>query len=113
LKYWFAGREKRLSLGIYPEVSLAEAREKRDRLRAILSEGKDPSDYVKQQRADRLAEEGRQLAATRFSLDNDGALSFRFGNRRLTLTPAETTELRSFLDATRGVSTKESHHALD
>ena len=31
LKYWFDGRERRMSLGVYPDVSLADAREKRGR----------------------------------------------------------------------------------
>lgn len=30
LKYRFAGKEKRLSLGVYPDVSLKDARERRD-----------------------------------------------------------------------------------
>lgn len=33
LKYRFAGKEKKLAFGVYPEVSLAEAREKRDQAR--------------------------------------------------------------------------------
>jgi integrase len=36
LKYRLAGKEKRLSLGTYPEVTLAEAREKRDEARRLL-----------------------------------------------------------------------------
>ena len=32
LKYRFAGKEKTLALGVYPEVSLAEARETRDKV---------------------------------------------------------------------------------
>lgn len=43
LKYRFAGREKRLAFGVYPEVSLAEARARRDDARALLRDGKDPS----------------------------------------------------------------------
>lgn len=43
MKYRFAGREKRLAFGVYPEVSLAEARARRDEARALLREGKDPS----------------------------------------------------------------------
>lgn len=43
LKYRFAGREKRLAFGVYPEVSLAEARARRDEARALLRDGKDPS----------------------------------------------------------------------
>lgn len=43
LKYRFGGKEKRLSLGAYPEVSLREARAKRAELRRQLDCGKDPS----------------------------------------------------------------------
>lgn len=39
LKYRIAGKEKKLSLGVYPDVSLAEARIKRDDARKIISEG--------------------------------------------------------------------------
>ncbi len=43
LKYRFAGKEKRLSLGTYPEVTLKEARERRDDARKLLGDGIDPS----------------------------------------------------------------------
>jgi len=43
LKYYWAGREKRLSLGIYPEVSLLQARHRRDEARRTLAGGDDPS----------------------------------------------------------------------
>jgi integrase len=43
LKYRFNGKEKRLSLGVYPEVSLKEARSHRDESRKMLSAGIDPS----------------------------------------------------------------------
>jgi integrase len=42
LKYRFGPKEKRLALGVYPEVTLAAARHARDRARELLSEGKDP-----------------------------------------------------------------------
>lgn len=38
-----AGKEKMLSLGVYPDVSLREARNKRDELRALIAKGVDPS----------------------------------------------------------------------
>ena len=41
-KYRFDGKEKRLSLGAWPEVSLKEARERRDRARLALQDGVDP-----------------------------------------------------------------------
>jgi integrase len=42
LKYRFAGKEKRLALGVFPEVSLTEAREARDTARAQLRNDIDP-----------------------------------------------------------------------
>ncbi|XOD02626.1 tyrosine-type recombinase/integrase [Burkholderia sp. 22PA0099] len=42
LKYRSAGKEKRLSLGVYPEVSLKDARAKRDSARTQLADGVDP-----------------------------------------------------------------------
>jgi len=42
-KYRFAGKEKLISYGVYPEVSLAEARANRDESRRLLREKVDPS----------------------------------------------------------------------
>ena len=52
-KYRYGGKEKKLSLGQYPEVSLAEAREGRDRARKLLTANQDPS--LAKQEAKRLA----------------------------------------------------------
>lgn len=46
-KYWrmdyrFAGKRKTLALGVFPEISLAEAREKREHARKLLSSDIDP-----------------------------------------------------------------------
>ena len=43
LKYRFAEKEKRLVIGPYPEITLAKAREERDRVRALLREYRDPA----------------------------------------------------------------------
>ena len=43
LKYRFGGKEKLLALGTYPEVSLKEARNRRDETRKMLANGVDPS----------------------------------------------------------------------
>ncbi|MDR2819424.1 MAG: tyrosine-type recombinase/integrase [Desulfovibrio sp.] len=48
-KYSFEGKEKRLSLGSWPDVSLKEARDKRDDYRRILQKGEDPSPAKKKQ----------------------------------------------------------------
>ena len=44
LKYRFQGREKLLSLGAFPAVSLADARRARDEAKALLASGTDPSE---------------------------------------------------------------------
>lgn len=58
LKYRFGGKEKKLAFGVYPEVSLAEAREKRDKARKLIADNIDPG-VVKQasKRATMLATE--------------------------------------------------------
>ncbi len=43
-KYRFGGKEKRLSLGVYPDVGLKEARERREDSRKILGNGIDPGE---------------------------------------------------------------------
>ncbi|MBF5089835.1 DUF4102 domain-containing protein [Novosphingobium sp. NBM11] len=43
LKYRVDGKEKKLAIGSYPEVGLADARRRRDEARELLSIGKDPS----------------------------------------------------------------------
>ncbi|WP_421300014.1 tyrosine-type recombinase/integrase [Aeromonas veronii] len=58
LKFRFAGKEKVLALGVYPEVSLKEARAKREEARRQLADGIDPSLARKQSKvANRLASE--------------------------------------------------------
>ena len=42
-KYRYGGKEKRLALGVYPDVTLAQAREARDEARKTLAAGEDPS----------------------------------------------------------------------
>ena len=42
MKYRYNGKEKRLALGVYPQVSLKEARDKRDRAKKQLEQGIDP-----------------------------------------------------------------------
>ncbi|MDF3081501.1 tyrosine-type recombinase/integrase [Burkholderia sola] len=56
LKYRFAGKEKRLALGVYPDVPLAAARAKREDARKRLAAGIDPGEAKKaDKRAARLA----------------------------------------------------------
>lgn len=56
LKYRFGGTEKLLTVGTYPQTSLAEARQKRDDARALLEKGIDPGDTKKAQKAAEVQE---------------------------------------------------------
>jgi len=50
-KYRFEGKEKRLSLGVYPDVGLKDAREQRDEMRKLLAKGVDPGENKKAKKA--------------------------------------------------------------
>ncbi|CCW31792.1 integrase [Xenorhabdus nematophila F1] len=51
LKYRIAGKEKLLALGVYPDISLADARTKRNEARRTLSGGNDPIEEKKAEKA--------------------------------------------------------------
>lgn len=53
-KYRLDGREKRISLGVYPDVGIAEARERREEARKFVAAGVDPGH---QRRAEKAAAE--------------------------------------------------------
>jgi len=56
IRYFHLGKEKTLALGNYPDVTLAEAREKRDAARKLLAQGVNPSQERKEQKAAALAQ---------------------------------------------------------
>lgn len=62
LKYRVDGREKKLGFGTYPDVSLSEARRRRDEARELIAFGKDPS-------------RERQRAKVRSRLDADNTFN--------------------------------------
>jgi hypothetical protein len=59
LKYRYAGKEKLLALGVFPETSLAEARQKRDAARKLLDAGEDPTN-AKRERKRQIIEKSEQ-----------------------------------------------------
>ena len=63
LKYRFNGKEKRLSLGTYPDTGLADARGKRDEARKLLAAGIDPGEHRKAEKA-----AGEERAASSFEV---------------------------------------------
>ncbi|MCJ1962281.1 tyrosine-type recombinase/integrase [Novosphingobium mangrovi (ex Hu et al. 2023)] len=72
MKYRVDGREKKLGLGTYPEVGLAEARRRRDAAREQMAQGKDPS-----------REKQREKARERLDAENTfAALASEFCEKR-------------------------------
>ena len=54
MKYRHAGKEKRLALGVYPEISLADARKRRDKARETLAAGDDPGQLKREAKLARV-----------------------------------------------------------
>lgn len=59
--YAFDGKRKTLAMGGYPDLTLAEARERRDEARKLLACGVDPSNVKKAQKAARLERAGNSF----------------------------------------------------
>ena len=51
LSYRFGGKQKTLALGVYPDVSLADARDRRDQARKLLANNTDPGAVKQAQKA--------------------------------------------------------------
>lgn len=52
LQYRFGGKQKMLALGVYPDVSLADARARRDEARKLLANSIDPGDKKKNEKVE-------------------------------------------------------------
>jgi hypothetical protein len=63
LDYRFDGKRKTLSLGIYPVVTLAEARARRDEAKKLLANGVDPGAVKKAQKQARHARAANSFEA--------------------------------------------------
>ena len=48
MKYFFAGKEKVLALGVYPHITLTDARERRAEAKKLLAKGADPGEAKKE-----------------------------------------------------------------
>jgi integrase len=65
LRYWMSGKENRLSLGTYPDVALAKARQRRDAARKLIADGVDPGEQRKaDKRLNRAQSAARELEAS-------------------------------------------------
>ena len=55
MKYYYAGKEKLLAIGVYPHVSLSAARLRKAEAKRQLANGEDPSTVKKQEKRERVA----------------------------------------------------------
>ena len=61
MKYRYLDKEKTLALGVYPDVGLKDARERRDAARKLLADGVDPGDNKRAQKAAKLERAGNSF----------------------------------------------------
>lgn len=54
LKYRYLNKEKKLSIGVYPTITLAEARNKREEAKRLLANGLDPSGVKQEVKQERM-----------------------------------------------------------
>lgn len=77
-RYRFAGKPKMISLGVYPTITLADARSRRDDARKLVAEGKNPSEVRKEQKIalqtesesafEKIATEWHQMKSAKWSV---------------------------------------------
>lgn len=63
LKYRFLGKEKLLAIGVYPQVTLSDARTKREEAKRLLANGKDPSEVKQTQKTEARLEAANTFEA--------------------------------------------------
>ncbi len=89
MRYKFAGKEKLLAFGVYPEVTLEAARKRRAETKTLLAGGNDPGDVKK--------EEKRKIMLQRSNLFEYVAQEW-FETRRHEWKPSSTRTKRVYLD---------------
>ena len=63
MKYRHAGKEKRLAFGVYPDVTLKDARDRREQARKVIERGEDPGELRKAAKAKAEHEAGNTFEA--------------------------------------------------
>lgn len=73
LQYRFDGKQKMLALGVYPEITLADARSRRDEACKLLANGVDPGDKKKSDKVEqRKAHTFKEVAIEWHSTNKSG-----------------------------------------
>jgi hypothetical protein len=96
LKYYFCGKERVYSMGVFPQVSVTDALKALQKARGLLRDGIDPTD-AKRETNKANWEKPVSKNAFRFELSLEGSLTLETDTRLLTLTPSQTKALRTFL----------------
>jgi len=97
LKYRYAGKEKKLSIGRYPDVGLKEARRRRDAAREMLANGLNPEEQK------RIRKEAEALSsATTFGVVGEEYLTKAGQEGREAVTIAKSRWLMSLMAADLG-----------
>lgn len=94
MAYRFAGKQKLLSFGSYPEVSLSGAREKRDDARKLILEGVDPGEKKKAEKAEIVLQRQGTIPSTAFQSIATEWLE----KQKAIITPATAVRLESRLE---------------
>jgi integrase len=89
LKYRFGGKEKRLALGVYPAISLADARERREEARKLLAGGDDPGAVKQAQKRAAKLSAANTFEAVALEWIENMANRWTDGHRALTLRTLE------------------------
>lgn len=97
LKYRILGKEKKLSLGVYPDVTLKEARKRRDEARQTIAAGGDPAE---RKRIDHL--NAKLKAATTFKAVADEYIAKSEREGRAAVTVRKSQWLLSLLEPALG-----------
>lgn len=97
LKYRILGKEKKLSLGVYPDVSLKEARNRRDHARTLLANGADPASVKREK-----AKAAKRDATNTFKAIADEYIEKSAREGRAAVTINKTRWLLSLMEADLG-----------
>ncbi len=95
LRYRLNGKENKYALGVFPAVSVDQAKAARESAKALIRKGINPSIARREERAKSRV----PRCLFRLVLSLNGSLTIEAGKATLTLTPAQTQALTAFLNS--------------
>ncbi|HII3142862.1 TPA: Arm DNA-binding domain-containing protein [Citrobacter braakii] len=95
MKYRIEGKEKSLTFGAWPDVTITEAIKLREEARTKLKDGYDPARDKAQEREQRRQQRARQ--SFQLSLSEHYSLTIKTTKQTLSLTPEQSQAVKAFL----------------